>query len=201
MSLLPFCVSGRLECGTDEAGRGALCGPVVAAAVIWPPELQNSEIRDSKKLSRHHRERLAAYIKEHAIAYAVEFVDNHVIDEVNILKATYRAMHGAIATIAQTHTIDMILVDGNRFQSFNDIPHTCVIKGDNTYLSIAAASILAKVARDEHMTTLAAQEPYKHYHLDKNAGYGTPEHIRAIQNHGPSDIHRMTFRKCTLYSV
>jgi ribonuclease HII len=136
---------------------------------------------------------MATYIKEHAIAYAVYFVDNKTIDEINILKATYRAMHGAVATVTQTHHIDMLLVDGNRFTAFNGVPHTCVVKGDNTYLSIAAASILAKVARDEYMMNLAPRSPYDVYSIDRNMGYGTPQHIRAIQEHGITDIHRVTF--------
>lgn len=195
-SLSPFCVSGRVECGVDEVGCGALCGPVVAAAVIWPSTLEDTDICDSKKLSPSKRQRLAEYIKQNAVAYAIEFVDNHTIDEINILNATYKAMHGAIASVAsQNHHIDALLIDGNRFKPYDGISHECVVKGDNTYLSIAAASILAKVARDQYMADLASKPQYSMYGLAKNAGYGTAEHIRALRNHGPSDMHRLTFAK------
>jgi ribonuclease HII len=192
--LQSFLVKDRCECGVDEAGRGALAGPVVAAAVIWPASECHGlarDIRDSKKLSKHKRSQLAEYIKSAATAYAISFIDNRRIDEVNILNATYEAMHTAIAGLAIRP--DHILVDGNRFRSYADIAHTCIVKGDDKVISIAAASILAKVARDEYMSSLSTSAKYAAYEWAKNSGYGTSRHLAALQTHGPSDLHRMTF--------
>lgn len=194
--MLQLCCKEGLECGVDEVGRGALCGPVVAAAVVWHPEYQETwadfihDIKDSKLLSPIRRKQLAELIKQHALDWSVSFIDNNVIDEKNILQATYDAMHHAIQQLQVP--LDHILVDGNRFRPFPNIPHTCVVKGDNAYVSIAAASILAKVARDELMLELAKEYPV--YGWDKNMGYGTKAHMEAIANHQPCEYHRMSFK-------
>lgn len=197
--MLQLCSKSEvLECGVDEVGRGALAGPVVAAAVIWHCEYDDDwewfihDIKDSKLLSSVKRKQLADAIKDHSIDWSVSFVDNKTIDNKNILQATYDAMHHAIDHLQVP--VDHILVDGNRFREYQNVPHTCVVKGDNTYLSIAAASILAKVARDEFMTELSKQPEYRHYQWEKNLGYGTKAHMDAIANHGPSTYHRMSFR-------
>lgn len=180
--------------GIDEVGRGCLSGPVVAAAVIWNPDLIDSRlenIRDSKKINKQNRELLSDFIKENAIDYSIAFIDNKIIDEINILNATFMAMHKALDEL--TVDFDHILVDGNRFNKYKDKDHTCFVKGDNTYLSIAAASIIAKVARDEYMTKLSSE--YPDYKWDKNMGYGTKDHINAIKTHGLTSYHRTTFVK------
>lgn len=186
---------GALEVGVDEVGRGCLAGPVVAAAVVWPIEkagILDHKIRDSKKVPAVQRKILAAYIKDNALDWSVSFVDNCVIDDVNILNATYMAMHSALDGMAVP--FDHILVDGNRFKVYKDIPHTCVVKGDATYISIAAASILAKEARDKYMVGLAKEEKYKGYGWEKNVGYGTPDHLEAMKALGLSDMHRVSFK-------
>lgn len=180
--------------GIDEVGRGCLSGPVVAAAVIWNPDLIDSRlenIRDSKKINKQNRELLSDFIKENAIDYSIAFIDNKIIDEINILNATFMAMHKSLDEL--TVDFDHILVDGNRFNKYKDKDHTCFVKGDNTYLSIAAASIIAKVARDEYMTKLSSE--YPDYKWDKNMGYGTKDHINAIKTHGLTSYHRTTFVK------
>lgn len=194
--LEPYFRPDCIECGVDEAGRGALAGPVVAAAVIWDinetHDLVN-EIRDSKKLSAQKRKLLSDFIKENAVAWSVGFVDNKVIDEVNILQATYNAMHDCIDQIVVTNgKLDHIIVDGNRFKTHGDVEHTCVVKGDDKYISIAAASILAKVARDEYMSELAKFHPK--FGWDKNMGYGTKQHRDAIKLHGMCPYHRASFK-------
>lgn len=187
----------RVECGVDEVGRGALAGPVVAAAVVWPVICDEgltgtvAGIRDSKRLGKRKRRELAEFIKRNALAYAVEFVGNERIDEINILNATYEAMHGAVAAVAAETPVDHIVVDGNRFREYPGIPHTCVVGGDDKYIAIAAASILAKEARDEYMTLLGAE--WAEYKWDKNAGYGTKDHMDALAAHGPSSFHRRSF--------
>lgn len=191
-----FMERNRTECGVDEVGRGALAGPVVAAAVVWPAAADDNvaEIRDSKRLSKRKRRELANFIKENALAYAIHFVAHDRIDEVNILNATYEAMHGAIAAIVaekRVEQIDHILVDGNRFRPFDGIRHTCVVGGDDKYVAIAAASILAKEARDEYMTRIGAEWP--EYQWERNAGYGTRDHLAALAAHGPSLFHRRSF--------
>lgn len=197
--MLPlYCQKGVIECGVDEVGRGALAGPVVAAAVVWSPEYDEDwnafveDIQDSKLLSPHRRKQLAQYIQHHAVDWSVAFVDHHVIDQKNILEATYDAMHQAIDKLQVP--VEHILVDGNRFRPHPCAPHTCVVKGDNAYLSIAAASILAKVARDEYMQARAQEPTYAMYGWGKNLGYGTAAHVQAITKHGRSDLHRNSFR-------
>lgn len=196
--LLPFAKAECIECGVDEVGRGCLAGPVVAAAVIWDPSVDHpcvNDIKDSKKLSAQKRRTLAEFIKEHAKGWAVSFVDNRVIDDINILQATYKAMHECVDSLVEAnHSIDHILVDGNRFKPYKDVAHTCVVKGDNTYISIAAASILAKVARDDFMVGAADEEGCDVYGWKQNMGYGTKAHMDAIRAHGFSELHRKTFK-------
>lgn len=179
-----------IEAGCDEAGRGCLAGPVVAAAVILPDNFQNERLNDSKKLSRKDRDELRLIIEKEAISYGVAFVDNIKIDEINILKASILAMHLALdqLEIRPEH----IIVDGNRFYKYQNIPHQTVVKGDGKFLSIAAASILAKTYRDEYM--LEAHEKYPVYSWDKNMAYATKLHREAIAEYGTTPLHRMSFR-------
>lgn len=188
--------------GVDEAGRGCLCGPVVAAAVIWNPKIScNHEelgsvvckIRDSKQISKRLRHELADFIKENVVDYAISFIDNKVIDEINILNSTHKAMHNACHELIVD--FDHILVDGNSFPKFKDYNHTCVVKGDDTFICIAAASILAKTARDDYMQEVSAQHPQ--YHWNTNAGYGTKDHVQAIKEYGLTELHRMSFYPCS----
>lgn len=193
-----FHTQGVLECGIDEAGRGALSGPVVAAAVVWNSEYDEEwqdfihDVRDSKLIPKTKRQILAQKIKDHALDWSISFVDVDVIDQKNILEATYDAMHQCIEQLQIP--IEHILVDGNRFRKHQIAPHTCVIKGDNTYFSIAAASILAKTARDDYMESLAKDPSFVNYGWDKNFGYGTKQHMDAIAIYGPCQHHRMSFR-------
>ncbi|MCF0191491.1 MAG: ribonuclease HII [Marinilabiliaceae bacterium] len=185
---------GVLECGVDEAGRGCLAGPVVAAAVILPSDFESPVLNDSKKLTVKQRNILRIQIEENAIAWAVCMVDNHIIDEKNILQATYDAMHGAISELKVVP--EYILVDGNRFRPYCDaegrtIPHSTIVKGDGKMMSIAAASILAKTHRDEYMEKLSKQFPQ--YGWQKNKGYPTADHRTAILENGFSSFHRVTF--------
>lgn len=175
--------------GLDEAGRGSLAGPVVAAAVILPVGYVNPAIRDSKQLSPRQREVLATVIKEHAIAYAIAEVSAREIDELNILNATFKAMHLAVDGLSTLPS--MLLIDGNRFTPYEGIPHRCIIGGDRTDVSIAAASILAKTYRDELMVGLAAAYPLYNWH--NNKGYATRDHRRAIISYGYTPYHRLTF--------
>ena len=178
-----------IECGCDEAGRGCLAGPVVAAAVILPPDYTNPRINDSKQLTRKVREELRAEIERDAVAYAVCFVSEKEIDELNILYASITAMNRAVQQLSVAP--QLLLIDGNRFQNKTGIPYHCIVKGDATYLSIAAASILAKTYRDERMRTLDAEYPV--YQWGKNMGYPTPEHQEAVIEHGLSPYHRRSF--------
>ncbi len=183
-----------IEVGIDEAGRGCYAGPVVAAAVIWSNEVVgelDGYIKDSKKLSATKRYQLAEYIRENAVDWSVTFVNNHVIDQKNILNATYQAMHESLDKLIVP--FDHIIVDGNRFKKYKNIDHTCIIKGDDKYISIAAASILAKESRDEYMKQLANYDEYKIYKWHKNFGYGTQEHRDAITIFGLTDMHRKSF--------
>lgn len=183
---------GVLEVGLDEVGRGCLAGPVVVAAVIWPADLKDEGIvKDSKKLSAKARAKACEYIKQNAIEYSIIFKDNHVIDEKNILQATYDAMHDALRSLDTP--FDHILVDGDKFRSYSGVPHTCIVGGDNKYLCIAAASILAKEARDTYMQEVSQAPKYIPYGWNKNVGYGTAHHMEAIRKHGLSDMHRLTF--------
>jgi len=178
-----------LECGCDEAGRGCLAGPVVAAAVILPQNFECPLLNDSKQLTELQREALRPIIEKEAVAWAVAEVDNHEIDEINILNASILAMHRAVQKL--TTRPEFIIVDGNRFKPLEDIPHQTIVKGDSKYLSIAAASVLAKTHRDELMQTLHAEFP--HYDWDKNKAYPTLKHRASIREHGTTGYHRMTF--------
>lgn len=190
MILQSFYQQGTIECGCDEAGRGCLAGPVVAAAVILPHDYANSFINDSKILSLNKRDKLRVIIEKEALAWAVGFVDNLEIDRINILNASILAMHRAIdqLKIVPEH----LLVDGNRFKKYKEIPHTCIVKGDAKFLSIAAASILAKTHRDEYMRGLHLSFPQ--YGWDHNKAYPTEEHRKAIRLHGITPHHRKSFR-------
>jgi ribonuclease HII len=179
-----------LEAGTDEAGRGCLAGPVVAAAVILPDNFSHEVLRDSKKLNPSQRNELAEIIKDQAVCYAVAHISPQRIDEINILNASIEAMHKSIAKLNTQP--EYILVDGNRFKPYKEIPHSCIIKGDDKYFSIAAASVLAKVDRDNYMQQQA--EIYPSYHWSSNMGYPTKAHREAIKSHGISPLHRLTFR-------
>lgn len=186
---LPFWQQRQLVAGIDEAGRGALAGPVVAAAVVLHPHGHLEGVNDSKILSAVRRTALEGLVKAGAHAWATSFVWQDVIDEINILQSTYRAMHEAVDAL--TADVHHLLVDGNRFRS-HAIPHTCLVRGDARCLSIAAASILAKVARDAWMVTVA-HERWPMYGFDRHKGYGTAMHREAIKHHGPCEIHRRTF--------
>ena len=180
----------KLEVGTDEAGRGCLAGPVVAAAVILPPKFEHSFLNDSKQLSEKQRFQLKPFIEKNAVSYAVSFVWQDEIDAVNILNASILAMHQAIENL--TKQPDFIIVDGNRFKNYKDIPHQTIVKGDSKYLSIAAASVLAKTYRDLYMEKI--HQEFSHYNWKQNKGYPTKQHREAIQNHGITDYHRKSFR-------
>jgi ribonuclease HII len=190
MSLLPYFSPIGLEAGLDEAGRGCLAGPVVAAAVILPKDFSDGLLTDSKKLTARQRQSLIQVIKHHAIEYAIAEVDHVTIDAINIYKASVLAMHRCVDQLKSRP--DHLLVDGNRFISYPLIPHTCIVKGDSKYFSIAAASILAKTYRDEWMERAA--ERYPGYGWERNAGYPTLFHRKAIVENGPCEIHRKTFR-------
>ncbi len=180
----------RLICGVDEAGRGPLAGPVCAAAVILPPNVEISGLNDSKKLSDKQRRELYPQIQEKAIAWAVAFADHNEIDEINILQATYLAMERAISRLPVKP--ELALIDGNRARDFG-LPVQTVVHGDSLSASIAAASILAKVTRDDHMLEMAKQ--YPQYGFEIHKGYGTKAHYAAIAQHGHCPIHRTTFLK------
>lgn len=178
-----------IEAGCDEAGRGALAGPVVAAVVILPKRFKNDVLNDSKKLSAIKREELREIIMEKALAWNIAAVDNHMVDKINILRATYKAMHLAIEGLEKKP--ELLLVDGNNFIPFKDIPFKTIIQGDGKFMSIAAASVLAKTYRDELMNKLHEEHPI--YGWNTNKGYPTQEHRDAIAEHGTCDYHRKTF--------
>ena len=187
--LKKFLDKNLVEAGCDEAGRGCLAGPVYAAAVILPKKFGHELLNDSKKLNDKQRKYLRPIIEENAIAYAVGIVSTQEIDEINILNASFLAMHRAIdqlKTVPQS-----LLIDGNRFNKYKDIPHHCIIGGDGKYMSIAAASILAKTYRDDHMDELHGQFP--HYDWKSNRAYATLKHRNAILKYGPSEHHRKSF--------
>jgi ribonuclease HII len=178
------------EAGCDEAGRGCLAGPVFAAAVILPADFHHPLLNDSKQLDEATRVVLRPVIEQSAIAYAVASVDNTEIDRINILKASFKAMHLAIE---QLHTApELLLIDGNRFTPYLGIPHQCIVKGDSKFAAIAAASILAKTYRDDYMNALHEEHPEYSWH--QNKGYPTPFHKKAIAANGFSKYHRLTFR-------
>jgi ribonuclease HII len=178
------------EAGCDEAGRGCLAGPVFAAAVIFPNHFQCPSLNDSKKLTEKQRYLLRPYIEQHALAWAIGIATAQEIDKINILNASILAMHRAIEAL--TVTPKHLIIDGNRFKPYQQIPYQCFVKGDGRFLSIAAASILAKTYRDDYMTALDKQHP--EYHWIKNKGYPTREHREAILKHGISVHHRLSFQ-------
>ena len=178
------------ETGTDEAGRGCLAGPVTAAAVILPEDFELELLNDSKQLSEKIREYLRPIIQEKAICYHIRHIEPEIIDEINILNASIRAMQECITQLNPVP--HYIIVDGNRFKPVNNIPHSCIIKGDSKYLSIAAASVLAKTYRDDYMTEL--HEEYPMYNWKQNKGYPTLEHREAIRKYGTTKYHRKSFR-------
>lgn len=187
--LLPYLEAHRIEAGCDEAGRGCLAGPVFAAAVILPETFQNELLNDSKQLTEKRRYALRPIIEQEALAWAVGIVMPEEIDRINILKASFLAMHRAVdqLKVRPQH----LLIDGNRFTPYPDVPHTTIVKGDGTYMSIAAASILAKTYRDDYMNELATRFPA--YHWQENKGYPTKAHREAIRQFGITPYHRKTF--------
>lgn len=189
MPLLPYLRENCVECGCDEAGRGCLAGAVYAAAVILPPEFQHDCLNDSKQLSEKKRYELRAVIEQEALCWAVGIVTPEEIDRINILKASFLAMHRAIEQLKVKP--EHLLIDGNRFTPYPEIPHTTVIKGDGKFLSIAAASILAKTYRDDYMNQLA--EEYPAYQWKNNKGYPTSIHRDAIRQYGTTPYHRKSF--------
>jgi ribonuclease HII len=188
--LKPYFNKDCIEAGLDEAGRGCLAGPVVASVVIFPKGYNNPDLNDSKQLAKEDRAILAAIIKKDALEYAIGICSQTEIDEINILQASILAMHKSVdlLSIKPEH----LLVDGNKFIPYLSVPHTCIIKGDGKYQSIAAASILAKTYRDELMEKYAQEFPQ--YGWETNAGYPTIKHRAAIRAHGTTYLHRMTFR-------
>ncbi|WP_420580906.1 ribonuclease HII [Reichenbachiella sp.] len=190
MPLFPFFKENAIEAGCDEAGRGCLAGPVVAAAVILPVDYKHKVLNDSKKLSLKQRNDIKEEIKSDAIAWAIGVVSHTEIDEINILNASFLAMHRAVDQLNTRP--ELLLIDGNRFKTYTDIPHETIIKGDGKYYSIAAASVLAKTYRDELMIDLHNQFPQ--YGWRSNAGYPTKAHRQAIRDFGVTPHHRMSFR-------
>jgi len=188
--MLKICFNeGIVEAGCDEAGRGCLAGPVFAAAVILPRDFECELLNDSKQLKEKTRYELRPYIEEKAIAWAVGQVSHEEIDKINILNASFLAMHRAIAALKTQPAY--LLIDGNRFKKYGDIPHSCIVKGDGKYMPIAAASILAKTYRDDFMLELHSK--YPQYGWDKNKGYPTVYHRKAIKEFGTTPHHRMSF--------
>lgn len=187
--LAPFFHSHLQEAGLDEAGRGCYAGPVYAAAVILPKTFRHPLLNDSKKMTAEQRNLLRPIIEQEAIAYAVAAVDNTEIDRINILQASFAAMHRCVEQL--TTVPELLLIDGNRFKAYPFIPHQCIVKGDGKYTAIAAASVLAKTYRDEYMQQLHLQ--YPHYGWDCNKGYGTALHRNAINTFGLCKYHRASF--------
>lgn len=185
-----FLNEGVIEAGCDEAGRGCLAGPVTAAAVILPPDFQNELLNDSKQLTERQRETLRPIIEREALAWAVASVSEKEIDQINILNASILAMHRAIDALSLRP--QALLIDGNRFKKYHDIPHTTIVKGDATMMSIAAASVLAKTHRDELMLRLA--EEFPQYGWQQNKGYPTKAHREAIDKFGITPYHRLSYR-------
>ena len=212
MSLLPFMKPGLIEAGCDEAGRGCLCGPVACAAVILPPDFESESLNDSKQLSAETREELRILIEDEALAWSVVMVEPGEIDRINILRASITGMQRALDRLkwlrffpspykstpeimaGEKAIPEHILVDGNKFSPYHGIPYTTVVHGDATYMSIGAASILAKTYRDAHMRRLAAQ--YPGYGWERNMGYPTREHREAIITLGITPHHRLSYKPC-----
>jgi ribonuclease HII len=188
--------SGKVEAGIDEVGRGALAGPVVAAAVILPKDFKSENIKDSKKLTEKRRKLAFEEIKENALDWSVSFVTAESIDNINIQNATFAAMHESLNKLKVRP--EHLLVDGNVFDGYENVPHTCITKGDDKYLSIAAASIVAKVTRDEYMKKIGDRFPQ--YEWGSNKGYGSKRHRETIQEQGITQFHRKTFLKNILQS-
>ncbi len=188
--LLPYHHPQLIEAGLDEAGRGCYAGPVFAAAVVLPKRFHHPLLNDSKQLTEGQRYLLRPIIENEAIGFAIAQVSNQEIDRINILQASLKAMHLAVEALPIIP--ELLLVDGNRFNAYPSIPHQCFVKGDGTYASIAAASVLAKTYRDDFLQQLHLQ--YSHYGWDKNKGYGTPYHRKAIATHGLCEWHRKSFR-------
>jgi ribonuclease HII len=188
--LKPYFQKELLEAGCDEAGRGCLAGPVFAAAVILPKDYKNKILNDSKQVSEKKREILRYEIENEALSFSVGIVDNNEIDKINILNASFLAMHRAIEQLSVKP--ELLLIDGNRFKPYQKIPHECIIKGDGKFLSIAAASILAKTYRDNFMEQ--AHEKYPHYDWKTNKGYPTKKHRNGIKEYGNTPLHRLSFR-------
>jgi ribonuclease HII len=180
----------KFECGTDEAGRGCLAGPVTAAAILLPDDFEMDLLNDSKKLSKKTREKLKPIIEEKAMAFSVTHIEPKIIDEINILNASINAMHKCIVKLIPTPLY--IIVDGNRFKPINNIPYSSIIKGDSKYMSIAAASVLAKTYRDQYMDKI--HEEFPMYNWKQNKGYPTKEHREAIRKYGITKYHRISFR-------
>ena len=190
MKLISFFSTLKLESGTDEAGRGCLAGPVTAAAVILPEDFSLPLLNDSKQLSEKTRENLRPIIEEQAISFSYTHLEPIIIDKINILNASIQAMQESIMKLNPTP--EYIIVDGNRFKPINNIPYSCIIKGDSKFMSIAAASILAKTYRDDYMNKI--HEEFPMYNWKKNKGYPTKEHREAIAKYGTTKYHRMSFR-------
>lgn len=190
MALQKYFLKNTIEVGTDEAGRGCLAGPVVAAAVILPQDFEHPFLNDSKQLTLKQREILRPIIEQNALAFGVAFISEEKIDEINILQASILAMHFSIDKLSLKP--EHIIVDGNKFKSYKNIPHTTVIKGDAKFMSIAAASVLAKTYRDEFMLKINSEFP--HYCWNQNKGYPTKTHRDAIVKFGTTKYHRKTFR-------
>jgi ribonuclease HII len=188
--LEPYHTKNSIEAGCDEAGRGCIAGPVFAAAVILPPDFYHPLLNDSKKLSHKTRESLRIIIEQEAVSFGVAKVGERDIDRINILHASILAMHKALEQLEPVP--EHLLIDGNRFKSFRNIPHSCIIKGDGKYNAIAAASVLAKTYRDAYMETLHEQHPQ--YHWNRNRGYPTVAHRSAVMQYGPTPYHRRSFR-------
>ena len=195
--LNPFYQGELTEAGCDEAGRGCFAGPVFAAAVILPKNFSNPLVNDSKRLSEKERNKLRPVIEEEALSFAIASVGNEEIDNINILRASFKAMHLAIDQLKQRPKL--LLIDGNRFIRYKRVPHRCIIKGDGIYASIAAASILAKTYRDEFMLRLHGEFP--HYAWNTNKGYGTAEHRKAIEHYGICKYHRKSWHLYSKQSV
>jgi len=189
MGLLLALDKDKIEAGCDEAGRGCLAGPVVAAAVILPPKFKNEVLNDSKKLTEKKRYALREVIEKEALAWAIGIVSPEEIDKINILNASFLAMHRAIDQLKVKP--EQLLIDGNRFDPYNNTPHHCIVKGDGKYLSIAAASVLAKTYRDDIMLKMHVDFPV--YEWENNKGYPTKKHRLAIREHGITTHHRKTF--------
>ena len=190
MGLQKYYLKDLLEAGTDEAGRGCLAGPVVAAAVILPEDFEHPLLNDSKQLTEKQRQILRPFIEKNALAFGVSYINELKIDEINILQASILAMHTAIETL--TITPNHIIVDGNKFKSYKNIPHKTIVKGDAKFMSIAAASVLAKTYRDDFMQKIDLEFP--EYYWKQNKGYPTKQHREAIKEYGITPYHRKTFR-------